>query len=57
MIGIDCLDTIVSLTNIQLTKKGNMATTRQEMLKFFGVCILATKFEFGSRAELWASQT
>jgi hypothetical protein len=53
MIGLHCLDNIVMLTNMQLNKKGKMATTRQEMLKFFGVCILAAKFEFGSRAELW----
>jgi hypothetical protein len=55
MIGLNCLDNIVMFTNMQLNKKGKMATTRQEVLKFFGVCILATKFEFGSRAELWST--
>jgi hypothetical protein len=54
MIGIDCLDsTIVSLTNIQLNEKGKRATTKQEILKFFGVSILATRFEFSSRCDLW----
>jgi hypothetical protein len=55
MIGIECLDAIVVLTNIQLHEKGRKATTRQEILKFFGVCILATRFEFGKRADLWST--
>jgi hypothetical protein len=56
MIGFECLDNIVGLTNIELNKKGTVATTRKEILKFFGVCILATRFEFGSRSELWTTQ-
>ena len=33
-----------------------MPTTVGEILKFFGVLILITKFEFGSRASLWATK-
>lgn len=57
MLGIECLANIVRLTNIQLRIKHKQATTRQEILKFFGVCILATRVEFGSRAELWSTQS
>lgn len=57
MLGIECLDNIVRFTNIELNKKRKEDTTRQEMLKFFGVCILATRFEFGSRAELWSTHS
>ena len=53
----DHLRTIAELTNRQLQKLGNEVapTTRQEILKFFGICILATKFEFGNRRDLWTT--
>jgi len=31
-------------------------TTRGELLRFIGVTILATRYEFGSRAELWSNK-
>jgi hypothetical protein len=44
---------IVRYTNQQLHEAGKTGTTTGEMLKFFGVLILATKFEFTDRRSLW----
>ena len=43
------------LTNEKLQAAGKTQTTKGEILKFFGILILITKFEFGSRASLWAT--
>jgi hypothetical protein len=52
----DHLLKIVALTNNQLQQKRNQAdTTRGEILKFFGVIILGTRFEFNSRRDLWST--
>ena len=40
-------------TNRQLEKHSFATTTRGELFKFFGLLILATKFEFGNRSSLW----
>jgi hypothetical protein len=42
----------VRLTNEKLNLKKRPCTTTAELLKFIGVLILGTKFEFGSRADL-----
>jgi hypothetical protein len=49
------LQLILRLTNSQLRSAGLKETTKGEILKFFGVIILATRFEFGDRASLWSS--
>ena len=45
---------IVRLTNQQLERYQHQLMTSGELLKFFGLLILATKFEFTSRASLWS---
>jgi len=44
------------LTSSELDARGFQPTTRGELLKFFGVVVLATRYEFGSRAELWSTK-
>ena len=46
---------IFQLTNTQLAKVRQKETNRQEILKFFGILVLMTRFEFGSRASLWST--
>ena len=41
----------------QLVKHGEKGTTKGEMIKWFGIIILATHFEFGNRASLWSRKT
>jgi Transposase IS4 len=47
------LSDMVCLTNVQLLKSSLKQTTASELLKFFGVIILTTKFEFTNRQSLW----
>jgi len=47
---------MVRLTSPVLEGRGLRPTSRAEMLKFFGVIVLATRYESGSRAELWSTQ-
>lgn len=47
------LEKITRLTNIQLKKKNKKETTISEILKWFGVILLCTKYEFSSRRSLW----
>ena len=49
------LITMVDLTNAELSKSALNATNSSEMLKFFGILIQMTSFEFTSRASLWSS--
>jgi hypothetical protein len=49
------LNEIVRLTNIHLTKKRRRLTTVGETIKFLGVLILTTRFEFGRRSSLWST--
>ena len=51
----DEIDLIVRLTNIQLEKHQVKATTIGGIIQFFGVWILSTRFEFGSRSSLWSN--
>lgn len=44
-----------SLTSTKHEAQGIPPTTSGELLKFIGILILATRFEFGSRAELWSA--
>ncbi|KAI2512652.1 Transposase IS4 [Fragilaria crotonensis] len=47
------LTDMVRWTNIQLQKSSMKETTPSEVLKFFGILILTTTFEFTTRASLW----
>jgi Transposase IS4 len=47
---------MVRLTNEKLTTKKRPCMTTAELLKFIGVLILGTRFEFGSRADLWKTE-
>ena len=49
------LNLMVELTNKQLDKATVKRRTGGEMLKFFGLCLLITHFEFGNRASLWST--
>ena len=49
------LEYIVEYTNIILASKGKVATSPGEIIKFLGICILITRFEFGSRRTLWST--
>jgi hypothetical protein len=51
----DQLSTMVTLTSEKLLSKTKAATTAGEVLKFFGVLILVTQFEFSARASLWSN--
>jgi hypothetical protein len=51
----DQLSTMVTLTSENLLSKTKAATTPGEVLKFFGVLILVTRFEFSARASLWSN--
>lgn len=48
---------IVAETSHQLRKKGYKVVTVGEMLKFFGILVLATRYEFGERRSLWATRS
>ena len=48
------LKLIVRLTNINLTNNNKQLLTTGELLKFFGVVLLMTKYEFTARASLWS---
>jgi hypothetical protein len=49
------LEQMVVNTSEALNKKGKSSTSTGEMLKFFGIMILATRYEFGSRRTLWST--
>ena len=51
------LNLIIQLTNKNLRKQGQRETTKGEIVCFFGIIILGTKFEFGSRRDLWATRS
>ena len=51
------LSFIVEKTSDKLVSEGLPKLTKGEMLKFFGILILITRFEFGERASLWSSQS
>ncbi len=49
------LDHMLKATNDQLEIRQKRKTTKQELLKFFGIIILCTKYEFTSRSSLWST--
>ena len=51
------LQLILQLTNNELAMTRKNYTTAGEIVKFFGVMLLVTRFEFGSRASLWSNVT
>ena len=54
------LNEIVRLTNVQLrlipNQQSRKEMTKGELIKFIGICILVTKFEFKNRADLWQTK-
>jgi hypothetical protein len=46
---------ICRLTNYQLANNTMKETNIGELLRFFGIWMLSTRFEFGSRASLWST--
>ena len=51
------LQLILQLTNNELAMARKSYTTAGEIVKFFGVMLLVTWFEFGSRASLWSNMS
>ena len=49
------LPKVIQLTSRKLVSIGKRGTNRKEILNFFGVLILITRFEFTSRASLWST--
>jgi hypothetical protein len=49
------LKRILTLSNKSLRKNGGKKIKQGELLRFFGVVLLITKFDFGWRHELWNS--
>ena len=49
------LSLIARLTSARLAVENKALTSKGEILKFFGIVILITKFEFGSRRSLWST--
>ena len=47
------LQLILQLTNNELAMARKTYAMAGETVKFFGVMLLVTRFEFGSRASLW----
>jgi len=47
---------MVRLTSTKLEARGMRPTTGGELLKFIGVTVLATRYEFCARADLWATK-
>lgn len=56
MFPIEKLTHMVRLTSPKLQARDLPPTTAGEVLKFIGVLILATRYEFGARAELWETK-
>ena len=48
------LKLMVELTNAALRKAGEKVTSGGEALKFLGIVLLCTRFEFGKRNSLWS---
>ncbi|MEM7198083.1 MAG: hypothetical protein AAF352_06925, partial [Pseudomonadota bacterium] len=51
------LKLMTDLTSKQLGLNGKDKTTIGKMLQWFGIIILATRFEFGTRASLWPTKS
>jgi len=48
---------MVEETNVALMSKGLRPTAAGEMLKFFGLLVLSTRYEFSGRRSLWAAES
>ncbi len=57
MFPMSHLPAIVSLTNEQLARHAKPATNASEILRFFGVLVLMSRYEFGPRRELWMTSS
>ena len=44
---------IIALTNVILEAKGHEDITKGDLVKFFGIIIIGSRYEFGSRRDLW----
>ena len=51
------LQLILQLTNNELAMARKNYTMAGEIVKFFGVMLLVTRFEFGSQASLWSNMS
>ena len=47
------LTKIIALTNVRLEAKGHEDIMKGKLVKFFGVIIPGSQYEFGSRRDLW----
>lgn len=57
MFPMSHLGSIVTLTNVNLNRNGKLATTASEILRFMGVIVLMSRYEFGRRRDLWATSS
>jgi len=57
MFPMGFLSTIVSYSNYELEKRNLKSTSLGEILKYFGVIVLMSRFEFSGRRSLWSSQS
>jgi hypothetical protein len=57
MIPLEARMRMVTLTSEKLREKGKHLTTGGEILKFFGILMLGTWYEFVSRADLWSTSS
>ena len=46
---------IIALTNVRLGANEHEDIKKGELVKFFGIIILGSRYEFGSRRNLWAT--
>ena len=53
MFPMSHLPTIVTQTNMNLARYSKALTTPDEILRFFGVLVLMTRYEYGDRRNLW----
>jgi len=51
------LTRMVRLTSSNLEARGMQRTDGGEVLKWVGVTLLATRYEFGARADLWSARS
>ena len=49
------LGAIVDLTNVNLGRLCKSMTSSQEILRFFGILVLMTRYEYGNRRNLWTT--
>ena len=57
MFPMSHLSTIVMLTNRELSRFDKQPTNVSEVLKFIGVLVLMSRYEFGPRRNLWATSS